>query len=160
LGRKEAGVPRAVKTSTALHLACSPRARQLSPMVLPATKSASKANKVMKAKGFSKIATGRFAKVMVFRGKKERTAGGLKADALMINKRGKVVSKRQSAVGKRRYSKIEGWVEALMAAREALHVKGFVAVNGKTLQGKALYVKTKALRAGAGAAPEPDAQAQ
>merc|ERR1719203_1586375 len=54
--------------------------------------------------------------------------------------------------GRRMYKKIEGWVEALMAAREALHVKGFVAVNGKTLQGKALYIKTKAIRASVGAA--------
>ena len=28
-------------------------------------------------------------------------------------------------------------VEAVMAARESLHAKGFVAINGKTLQGKA-----------------------
>jgi len=34
-----------------------------------------------------------------------------------------------------------------MEAREALHTKGFVAINGQTLHGKALYVKAKAIRA-------------
>ncbi|CAK0790490.1 unnamed protein product [Prorocentrum cordatum] len=117
----------------------------------------------MKAKGLSKIATGRLAKVMVFKGRKEKTSGGIKAEGLMVNKRGKVVSKRASAAGKRRYRNVEGWVEAFMAARAALHVRGFVAINGKTLQGKALYVKAKTIRAGlgaAGAAPELGVSAQ
>merc|ERR1711924_333987 len=86
---------------------------------------------------------GRFAKVLVFRGTKEKTVGGLKADMLIKNKRGKVVSKRKSAAGKRNYANIKPWVEALMSARKALHVKGFHAVNGTSLQGKALYFKTK-----------------
>merc|ERR1719463_151717 len=101
----------------------------------------------MKAKRVSKIARGRFAKAMVLRGSKEKTAGGLRMDGLMKNKRGKVVSKRASAAGKRRFQYIEGWVQALTEARAALKVTGFVAVNGKTIQGKALYVKTRALRA-------------
>merc|ERR1719450_561898 len=103
--------------------------------------------KVMKSKRVSKIARGRFAKALVFRGSKEKTAGGLKREALMKNKRGKVVSKRASAHGKKQYQRIEGWTEAHMAARAALKVKGFVAINGKGLVGKALYVKTQALRA-------------
>merc|ERR1719414_2691238 len=74
------------------------------------------------------------------------TAGGIKKEGLIQNTRGKVVSKRASAHGKRQYRHIEGWVDALMEARRALHVNGFVAINGKTLQGKALYVKTSALR--------------
>merc|ERR1712217_851866 len=61
------------------------------------------------------------------------------------NKRGKVVSKRASACGKRAFKQIESWVEAIMAAREAFHTQGFVAINGKTLQGKALYAKAKTL---------------
>merc|ERR1719517_161638 len=99
----------------------------------------------MKSKRVSKIAKGRLAKALVFKGSKEKTTGGLKADALMRSKRGKIVSKRASANGKRRFKQIEDWVEAHVAARQALHLKGFVAINGKTLQGKALYVKTKAL---------------
>merc|ERR1719352_1152681 len=109
---------------------------------------AMKAMKVMKKKAISKIAKGRLAKALVLRGSKEKTTGGLKKDDLIKNKRGKVVSKRQSALGKRRYSNIEAWVEAHMSARKALQVKGFCAINGKTLQGKAIYVKAKAILAG------------
>mmetsp|Transcript_23701 Transcript_23701/g.67442 ORF Transcript_23701/g.67442 Transcript_23701/m.67442 type:complete len:143 (+) Transcript_23701:102-530(+) len=98
-----------------------------------------------KSKRGSKVARGRMAKAMVLRGSKEKTSGGLKREALMRNKRGRVVSKRASAVGKLRFRNIETWVDSLMEARRALHISGFVAVNGKTLQGKALYVKAKAL---------------
>merc|ERR1719352_976068 len=100
----------------------------------------------MKAKRVSKIARGRFAKALVLRGSKLKTSGGLKQEALMRNKRGKVVSKRKSAQGKRAYVRIEDWTESFMAARKALQLSGFVAINGRTLQGKALYLKTKALR--------------
>merc|ERR1712048_148949 len=105
------------------------------------------------------IATWGMAKSMVLRGKKEKTKGGLTQEALMRNKRGKVVSKRKSALGKQRYSFIEPWVEAVMAAREALHTKGFVAINGKTLQGKALYVKAKSICKATGRAQPPAASA-
>merc|ERR1719160_226334 len=102
--------------------------------------------KVMKKKKVSKVARGRFAKVQVFRGSKEKTSGGLTKDSLMRNKRGKVVSKKMNAKGKRAFKNVETWVEAFMQAREMLRVEGFHAINGKTLQGKALYYKTKALR--------------
>merc|ERR1711903_318655 len=95
---------------------------------------AMKAMKAMKKKRVSKIARGKLAKVLVFRGSKEKTVGGLKADMLIKNKRGKVVSKRKSAAGKRSYANIKPWTEAMMAARKALHVQGFHAVNGKSLQ--------------------------
>merc|ERR1719387_1851940 len=104
---------------------------------------AMKAMKAMKKKSVSKIARGRFAKVLVFRGTKVKTVGGLTADMLIKNKRGKVVSKRQNAAGKRAYGNIKKWTEAFMSARKALHVQGFHAMNGKSLQGKALYFKTK-----------------
>jgi hypothetical protein len=99
----------------------------------------------MKAKRATKVARGRMAKALVLRGSREKTSGGLKKEALMKNARGKVVSKRRSALGKRRYQNVEAWVDSVIAARKALHITGFVAINGKTLQGKALYVKTKAL---------------
>merc|ERR1711988_684466 len=102
--------------------------------------------KVMKKKKISKIARGRLAKSQVFKGTKEKTVGGLTKDSLMRNKRGKVVSKKSNAKGKRAFKNVETWVEALMQAREMLRVEGFHAINGKTLQGKALYYKTKALR--------------
>merc|ERR1711904_662340 len=99
-----------------------------------------------KRKKVSKVAKGRMAKALVFRGSKEKTVGGLNKDSLMRNKRGKVVSKRQNAKGKRAFKNVETWVEAFVQAREMLRVEGFHAINGKTLQGKALYYKTKALR--------------
>ena len=64
----------------------------------------------------------------------------------MINKRGKVVHKRASAAGQERYKKnLMGWTEALMKARNELGIKGMCAVGGKTPQGKALYLKAKAI---------------
>merc|ERR1719254_71732 len=99
----------------------------------------------MKAKRVSKVAKGRFAKALVLRGTKEKTIGGLTKEALTRNKRGKIVSKRASAAGKRRFKNIEAWVESVAAARKALQMQGFVAINGKSVSGKALYVKSKAL---------------
>merc|ERR1711865_117966 len=87
------------------------------------------------------------AKAVVLRGGKEKTVGGLTRDLLMRNKRGKVVSKKAAANGKRAFRNIQDWVSSVTAARKALQVSGFVAINGKSLQGKALYVKSKALRA-------------
>merc|ERR1719183_1398674 len=66
-----------------------------------------------------------------------------------MSKRGKIVSKRQSAHGKRQYQNIKSWTDAVMKARSSLSVKGFVAINGHTLVGKALFVKAKALRGAA-----------
>merc|ERR1719436_793053 len=105
-----------------------------------------KANKANKAKRVSKIAKGKFAKSLVLKGRFEKTQSGVKMDGLMKNKRGKVVSKRQSAAGKRRFKNIEQWVKCVMEARRSLQISGFCAVNGKTLQGKALYLKCKAMR--------------
>merc|ERR1711918_164639 len=87
-----------------------------------------KAMKAMKKKSVSKIARARFAKVLVLRGTMAKTVGGLTSDMLIKNKRGKVVS------GKRAYKNIKAWTEAMMSARKALHVQGFHAVNGKSLQ--------------------------
>merc|ERR1719266_2242678 len=88
--------------------------------------------KVMKAKRVSKIAKGKFAKAVVFRGSKEKTTGGLTAAMLMTNKRGKIVSKKSHANGLRQYRTIKSWSESVVAARKALAVAGFVAINGKT----------------------------
>merc|ERR1719487_2102275 len=73
----------------------------------------------------------------------------------MRNKRGKVVSKKASASGKKAFTHIKDWVTSVVAARKALQVTGFVAINGKSHQGKALYAKSKALcaaRSGEGSA--------
>eukprot|EP00927_Polykrikos_kofoidii_P045736 TRINITY_DN3981_c0_g1_i1.p1 TRINITY_DN3981_c0_g1~~TRINITY_DN3981_c0_g1_i1.p1 ORF type:complete len:178 (+),score=31.12 TRINITY_DN3981_c0_g1_i1:69-536(+) len=98
-----------------------------------------------KTKRVSKVARGRLARSLVLRGAKEKTVGGLTSKDLVKNKAGKVVSKRLSAVGRIRYRNIESWHKSFMEARRAMNVQGFVAINGKTLQGKALYVKSKAL---------------
>merc|ERR1719262_614132 len=90
---------------------------------------AAKAMKAMKAKRVSKIAKGKFAKAVVLRGTKEKTAGGLKKSDLMKNKRGKIVSKKAHASALKRYSNIKGWTTAVQKARKALGVKGFQAVK-------------------------------
>jgi len=99
------------------------------------------------SKRVSKIAHGRFAKAVVLRGSKEKTVGGLTKSLLMRNKRGKIVSKRKCAQGKKDYQRVRDWVTSVQAARKALQFSGFVAINGKTHQGKALYAKAKALLA-------------
>merc|ERR1719420_352542 len=68
-----------------------------------------KAMRAMKKKSISKIARGRLAKVLVYRGTKVKTVGGLTSGMLIKNKRGKIVSKRQSAQGKRAYANIKAW---------------------------------------------------
>ena len=110
-------------------------------MALAPKKATQSKQRVMKAKRVSKIARGRMAKALVLRGKHEKTAGGLRADGLMKNKHGKVVSKRQSAQNAR---KSKDWVDSIMTARQLLNMNGFVLVNGKSAQGKALYIKAKA----------------
>merc|ERR1711862_307891 len=93
----------------------------------------------MKKKTVSVIAKGKRAKASVFFGGKEKTYTGLKKSDLMKSKSGKVVSKKQSAAGKKAYKHIKGWTDAVMKARKELGVKGFVAVK----KGSALYKKAK-----------------
>ena len=101
--------------------------------------------KAMKKKAVSKIARGKLAKVAVFKGKKEKTASGAGKGDLMVNTRGKVVTKLQNKAGKKAYKNISAWTDAVVKARKELGIKGFCAVNGKTAQGKALYAKAKAI---------------
>ena len=101
---------------------------------------AMRAAKAMKAmKRVSKFAKGKLAKAVVFRGGKEATLSGLTKSNLMRNKNGKIVSKKQSANGKKAYARIKGWTLAVTKARKALGVKGFVAVK----KGTPLYKKAK-----------------
>merc|ERR1719310_2320251 len=105
--------------------------------------------KAMKAMKVSKVAKGKLAKVLVFRGNKEKTQGGLNKAGLVKNKSGKVVSRKSSAASKKRYanSAIKKWADAVKKARAALNVKGFCAVGGKSAQGRALYAKAKSFLA-------------
>merc|ERR1719498_1834310 len=102
--------------------------------------AAMKAMKAMKKKAVTKIAKGRMAKVVVFRGSKVKTSGGLQQTDLVKNSRGRIVSKKQSAAGKKRYAThLKGWISAVQKARKALGVKGFVAIK----KGSPLYNKAK-----------------
>merc|ERR550514_2019135 len=61
---------------------------------------------------------------------------------LIKNKRGKIVSKKQSLLAKKRFaSGLKGWTVAVQKARKALGLKGFVAIK----KGSALYNKAKEL---------------
>merc|ERR1712137_358616 len=91
------------------------------------------------------IARGIMAKSVVFRGSKEKTTSGLTKSMLHKNKRGKIVSKKQTAAGKKAYTKIAPWTKACTQAKKSLNITGFVLINGKTSQGKALYAKAKSL---------------
>merc|ERR1719401_3209849 len=99
-----------------------------------AMKGAAMKRAMKKAKKVSIVAKGSRAKSSVFSGRKQKTSGGLTKDGLTKNKFGKVVSKKASARAKRAYasSKIKAWAEAVRAARKALGITGFVAINGKT----------------------------
>merc|ERR1711966_330938 len=102
-----------------------------------------------KKKAMGKIATGKMAKAMVFRGSKAKTTGGLEKSALIKSKTGRIVSKKQSVSAKKRYagSALQAWTKAVQKARKELRVTGFVAVGGKTATGKALYAKAKSFLA-------------
>merc|ERR1719263_205095 len=100
--------------------------------------AAMKAMRAMTKKTVSKIARGRLAKVLVLRGTKEKTVGGLTAKHLTKNKHGRVVSKKASLNGKK-----HPWMVAVKAARSALKIKGFCAIKKGTL----LYKKAKELYA-------------
>ena len=108
--------------------------------------AAMKAMRAMKKKAVSKIAKGKMARSVVFRGTKAKTAYGLTKPDLMKNKRGKIVSKKQSAAhashyASFRYGAFRKWVEACQLARKAFGRQGFVAIK----KGSALYNKAKEL---------------
>jgi len=75
------------------------------------------------------------SKVQVFRGTKQKTksSGQTKSD-LMKNKRGKIVSKKSHANGKKVYKKngLAKWTKAFMQARKNLKITGFVACKKGT----------------------------
>merc|ERR1711934_428861 len=97
--------------------------------------------KAMKAKKVSKIAKDKLMRSVVFSGTKEKTSTGLKKSDLIRNKSGKIVSKKASAAGKKRYAFIKGWTVAVQKAKKELGVQGFVAIK----KGSALYKKAKEL---------------
>merc|ERR1712094_63480 len=92
--------------------------------------AAMKAMRAMKKKAVSKIAKGKLARAVVFRGNKEKTYTGMTKGDLMKNSRGKIVSKKASAAAKKRFATgLKGWVVAVQKARKTLGLKGFVAIK-------------------------------
>jgi hypothetical protein len=108
-------------------------------------KATKKAMKKKAMKKVSKIAKGKGAKAAVFRGSKEKTQGGLTKDSLMKNKCGKVVSKAQSATGKKNYKNISAWTKAFLAARATMVIcdTAFIPCGGQTEAGKKLLMCTR-----------------
>ena len=106
-----------------------------------------KAMKAMKGSRTSKVARGHGAKARVFSGSKEKTSSGLYKSKLKKNRSGKVVSKAASAHSKKLFVKngLAAWAAAVKGARKKLGLHGFVAIKGKTAEGKKLYAEAKAL---------------
>ena len=98
-----------------------------------------KAMKAMKAKRVSNIAKGTRANASVFLGKQKKTSAGKTKSDLVRSKKGKIVTKKMSAKGKKAYGNIKGWVVAVKKARKVLGVKGFQLVK----KGTPLYLKAK-----------------
>ena len=99
---------------------------------------AMKAMRAMKQKAVSKIARGREAKSLVLKGNRVTTKGGLTAADLCRNQYGKTVNKKRRAFGQK-----NSWMAAVCGARQALGLKGWVAVK----KGSELYQKAKELYA-------------
>merc|ERR1711974_108390 len=123
-----------------------PGAPVMSPMraMRPAPMRAMKAMKAMK-KAMKKVAMkrtivakGKKAKVEIWRGKKIKTKKGLKKDALMKNKDGKIVSKKRSQQGKE-----SKWSKATAKARAVKGYTGFKPIK----KGTSFYEKAKEILA-------------
>ena len=77
-------------------------------------------------------------KWQVFKGTRAKSQGGLTKKNLVKNKRGRVVSKKKSALGKK-----NAWTAAMGKARKSLGITGFQAVGGKTRKGKEFLAMTR-----------------
>lgn len=91
-----------------------------------------------KAMKVSIIGKGKYAKSLVFKGRKMKTVGGLKKGDLVKSKFGKIVSKKKSLLGKK-----SKWMVAVAKARKALGLKGFHVIGGKSASGQAFLKKAK-----------------
>merc|ERR1712083_89781 len=81
-------------------------------------------------------------KGQVWKGTRERTAGGLTKKDLRKSKSGKIVSKKQSLAARKRFRKggIGKWCKAVTMARKACKITGFVACK----KGTKFYRKARA----------------
>merc|ERR1712048_166438 len=100
--------------------------------------------KVVRRRRARKRVSIRGTRAQVFRGtrQKVKTTGQTKND-LMKNKRGKVISKKAHAHGKKVYKRngIEKWTKAFMKARKNLGITGFQPCK----KGSKLYKETMRL---------------
>merc|ERR1712178_39883 len=78
-------------------------------------------------------------KAQVFRGTKLRTKGGLVKKDLMLNKIGRVVTKKMNKSGKKAYKGIQKWTMAVQKARKKLGITGWYSVK----KGTPLYKEAK-----------------
>ena len=75
----------------------------------------------------------------VWNGSRQKNKSGLTKSDFMLNKNGRLVSKKKHAAGRRSYKNIRGWTQAVSKARKALGITGFCAVK----KGTALYKKAR-----------------
>ena len=85
--------------------------------------AAPKAMKAMK----KKVVSARTARRQAFAGKLDKTATGVTKSDLVVNKRGKVVSKKHRAMGMK-----SPWIAAVQQARKELKIKGFCVIKKGT----------------------------
>merc|ERR1719336_2336305 len=110
----------------------------------PKSKKAVRRTKVRKPKRVTKkMQTG--SKRKVWNGSATWTKGGLTKADLMLNKAGRVVSKKQFKKGQQLQKKNGGWANAVMKARKELGITGFCVIN-RGAQGIALYKRAKELQ--------------
>merc|ERR1719356_12539 len=64
---------------------------------------------------------------------------------LCLNKRGKVVSKKSLAAGKRNFKRLQGWLKATQQARKQLGLTGFVACKREpsTIRSPSKFTESK-----------------
>ena len=108
-------------------------------------KQAKKSRKMKKR--VSKIAKGKRQKRSVFMGRKVRTQGGLKKHDLKMNRRGRIVSIKQSKAARKKWEKngLKNWSIAVQKARKKLNIQGFVPIGGRSNEGKKLLKTVKSL---------------
>ena len=115
-------------------------------------KAAKKASKKRKAKKTKKVVRRKSArkprkpktvgkKWQVYKGTRVRTAGGLTKADLVMNNRGKVVSKKRNKRGLKLFksTRMGAWVAACAKARKELNLTGFVPCK----KGSAYYTLTR-----------------
>merc|ERR1719510_1852720 len=113
------------------------------PMKAKASKRVVRRTKVKKPKRVTKkMLTGSFLRV--WNGTCTYTKGGLTKKDLMLNRRGKVVSKKQFARGHKLLKNRSGWPAAVVKARKELGITGFCMIN-RGAEGVALYKRAKEL---------------